>query len=72
MTYHPLSEDTGQTPERRLEESQKIVKMLFDELGDALGGTSERESTFLCEMQGADSCSPKQLFWLRDLKEKYL
>jgi hypothetical protein len=30
------------------------------------------EKGFVEKMSDTDFCSPKQLFWLRDIKEKYL
>jgi hypothetical protein len=68
VTYHPLTEDTGQTPERRAEEARDIVRML----DDLIEQMEPHEGKFVASMEGADKCSPKQLFWLRDLKDKYL
>lgn len=68
MTYHQLTNDTGQTPERRAEEARDIVKMLSDDTEVML----PHERDFVERMDNCDVCSPKQLFWLRDLKDKYL
>ncbi len=74
MTYHPLTNDTAQTPERRAEEARELVDKLVDSTGDMC----EREADFITSMAerlekyGTRTVvSPKQLFWLRDLVEKY-
>ena len=68
MTYHDLSKDTAQTPERRVEEAHEITKLL----SDVIEQMNPNEQTFVEAMGDCVVCSPKQLFWLRDLKDKYL
>ena len=65
MSYHDLSECTLNPDERR-EEAGRICKMLDDR-----EQMTEKEQNFLAEMDFADWVSVKQLFWLRDIKDKY-
>lgn len=65
MSYHDLSECTL-TPAERLEEAEKIIKILIDNNIEL----TPKEESFVQGMQ--TSCSVKQLFWLRDIKDKYL
>lgn len=77
MTGNPLWKDSGGTAESRNQEAFDIlVKMELQNMTDAM---NEREAEFVNQLadrmsQFGDRCmvSPKQLFWLRDLKEKYL
>jgi hypothetical protein len=68
MSYNSLSECTLDSAER-LEEAGRIVNMLTatDEVYFKL---SLKERTFIESMQ--TSCSVKQLFWLRDIKDRVL
>lgn len=68
MTYNPLTNDTGQTPERRREEANDILKMLDGHVEEM----TPKEQGFIESMADQDWCSPKQLLWLRDIKDKYL
>jgi hypothetical protein len=75
MSPNPLWTDSGQTPERRSEEADELV----GKLADAEAAMMEHEAKFLRDMQerferygNKTMVSPKQLFWLRDLLEKYL
>ena len=69
MTYHPLSSDSGQSPERRVEEARALVSYLADYLEEL----KPHEREFVEKMEGSlnslcsSECSVKQLFWLRDL-----
>ena len=67
MAYHPLSDDSAQTPERRREEADEHLGVL-NEIADRM---TEVEQTFIGDMFLRDYCSVKQLFWLRDLRTKY-
>jgi hypothetical protein len=68
MTYNPLTSDTGQTPERRREEANDILKMLEG----CAEEMTPKEQAFIESMADQTWCSPKQLLWLRDIKDKYL
>ena len=68
MAYHPLTNDTGGTPEQRRTEADRLLKML-EGLEDSM---TDKERRFVEDMQAGWDVSPKQLFWLRDIKEKYL
>jgi hypothetical protein len=65
MSYHDLSASTL-TPAERLEEAMRIINILEDYY-DQL---SEKEQAFIESLQS--SCSVKQLFRLRDIKDKIL
>jgi hypothetical protein len=68
MSYHDLSECTLTADERRAE-ANKITGML----ADAIDQMQDNERSFV--MRIADFYAPvsvKQIFWLRDLKDKYL
>lgn len=71
MSYHDLSSCTLNDDERRAE-ADRILGMLT-ELDEDVDGVhfSEKEEDFL-EHIGSGPVSVKQLFWLRDLKAKYL
>ena len=71
MTYNPLTIDTAQTPERRREEADRILKILDENL--TLETTlTDRELAFVEGIEGSCPVSPKQILWLRDLKAKYV
>ncbi len=67
MSYHDLSSCTLDDDERR-EEAGRIVKMLDGYLEQMLPS----ESSFLERVGDGIPISVKQLFWLRDIKDKYL
>lgn len=64
MSYHDLSECTLTAEERRLE-ADSIVDMLCHE------DMSDKEREFIEKMGKGWPVSVKQLFWLRDIKDKY-
>jgi hypothetical protein len=75
MTYHTLTNDSGQTPERRAEEAGELLDML----ADAVVRMDEKESKFVTDLNARflqykerTLVSVKQLFWLRDLRDRYL
>lgn len=65
MSYHDLSECTL-TPAERVEEAGRIIEMIQS----VYNQLSDKEQGFIESLQS--SCSVKQLFWLRDIKDKYL
>lgn len=67
MTYHPLTEDTGQTPERRREEAEDLLAMISDYTEQL----TDREREFVEEMAERDWASPKQLLWLQDIWARF-
>ena len=67
MAYHPLANDTGGSPDDRRSEADRILKLLEDECFDALAVQLQ-----VYQMREGGPVSPKQLFWLRDIKDKYL
>lgn len=70
MSYHPLANDTGGTADDRRNEASRIIQILSEgiEFNDML----QKEQDFVGQMQMGSIVSPKQLFWLRDIKDKYL
>ena len=68
MTYHPLTQESGGDELSRIQEARTIVRML-EECSDEM---TERQRDFVNQMANSDYCSTKQLFWLRDLKDRYL
>ena len=71
MRYHALANDTGGTADDRRSEADRILNMIVGHLTpEELTG---KEADFVASiMDGNVPVSPKQLFWLRDIKDKYL
>lgn len=68
MSYHDLSESTLTADERRAE-ANRICAMLDDQIAYM----QTHEGKFVESISDVEAAvSVKQLFWLRDLKEKYL
>lgn len=71
MAYHPLANDSGSDADNRRSEADRILKILkpID-----LQSMTVSEEKFMDGMYGNDRqpISVKQLFWLRDIKDKYL
>jgi hypothetical protein len=65
MSYNDLSECTL-TPAERLEEAGRLIEMIQG-YEDKL---SQKELSFINGLQS--SCSVKQLFWLRDIKDRVI
>jgi hypothetical protein len=63
-----LIQDSGGDNDSRVTEAQKLL--------DIIAGFQEqltaKEQQFVEQMDSCIFCSPKQLFWLRDIKDKYL
>lgn len=68
MAYHTLTSDSGGNEKDRIEEAQKICRML-EEFQDVM---SQKEKDFIENMTDCDYCTTKQLFYLRDIKDRYL
>lgn len=68
MAYHPLTTESGGDEKSRIEEAHTIVRMLEEVTEEMM----PRERAFVEEMADCDYCTTKQVFWLRDLKDKYL
>lgn len=68
MSYHSLSECTL-TPDERREEANRIIHILDDVDKDKF---TETEHKFLMGVGQGGFVTVKQLFWLRDIKDKYL
>ncbi len=68
MTFHPLTQDSGSSAERRREEATDLVAKLTDYSEQLL----PHERKFVEDMADeARECSTKQLFWLRNLWERF-
>jgi len=80
LTIMPLFQESGQTIERRNEEALQLVKLLYGgfdgHCDDDFIPRNERQflqSMFrMYEKKKQVFVTAKQLFWLRDLEEKYL
>lgn len=73
MSYHSLSECTL-TPRERFLEKNEILKKLsanFDHIRET-ADINDKEWNFLQKMLHETNVSVRQLFWLRDIAEKYL
>ena len=70
MAYHPLSNDTGGTAKDRRAEADRIIKIIFNSVD--VDSVTTKEKAFIFQMDEGDDVTPKQLFWLRDIKDKYL
>jgi hypothetical protein len=69
MVMGKLFQDSGSTPEARREEADRIIDILFHEISpESMEG---KEADFIEQMEADGRVSPKQLFWLRDIKSKY-
>ena len=68
MTYHPLANESGGDELSRINEARETVRML-EEFNDQM---SQKEQEFVEQMTDCDYCTVKQIFWLRDIKDKYL
>jgi hypothetical protein len=67
MGYSDFSE-SSLTADERVAEAHRILGMLESDT-DAM---TPREREFVESMDGCRFCSIKQLFYLRDIKDKYL
>jgi hypothetical protein len=68
VAYHPLTKDSGSDADNRRAEADRILKMLtphFEEL-------APNEKQFVGDVKRGFPVTVKQLFWLRDLKDKVL
>ena len=68
MAYHTLTQDSGGDEKSRIEEARTICRML-EEFQDVM---SQKEKDFIENMTDCDYCTTKQLFYLRDIKDRYL
>ncbi len=62
-----LFTESGGDLSSRIDEASRIVSMLLQKTDQM----TPHEAQFVEKMFGATNVSPKQLFWLRDLNEKY-
>jgi hypothetical protein len=67
MTYHPLANNSGSDDSRRREEAAQLVSLLSDHLEEL----SPSQRNFVEEMGEGGPVSVKQLYFLRDLWEKF-
>jgi hypothetical protein len=73
MTYHPLSNDTGGSADDRRAEASRILSILVNS-GLDVDSLPERQANFIRQMLDDETVpiSPKQLFWLRDIKDSVI
>lgn len=78
MAYHPLTSDSGSDAKSRVEEAQRILRLL--EENDCFPQLSEKELKFTreksLELAGSFALlsakvSVKELFWLRDIWARF-
>lgn len=67
MTYHDLTKESGSTADSRRAEADRLCTMIEDNLEQL----TPTELSFLGQVQDGGPVSTKQLFWLRDIKDKY-
>lgn len=70
MAYHEMTKESGGTADDRRSEADRIIKILAENF--SVDGMTPKEQDFISQMEEGGSVSTKQLFWLRDIKEKYL
>jgi hypothetical protein len=68
MAYHPLTRETGGDEQSRVEEAHTICRLLEEHLDNM----SQKHKEFVDQMTDCDYCTPKQLFYLRDIKDQYV
>ena len=61
-----MFDESGSTPDTRRVEADKLLKIIEVEQ------LTPKEAAFVEQMADSKFVSPKQLFWLRDIKDKYL
>ena len=66
-----LFQEFGGTAKDRRNEADRIISLLL-ESGEDLIRMTRTEQDFVSQMEDGRSVTPKQLFWLRDIKDKYL
>lgn len=70
MGYNDLS-DSGMTEAERRDEATRICNIVLPSVGDYT--MKQNELKFMLDISDKRKpVSTKQLFWLRDLKDKYL
>ena len=70
MGYHSLSTDSGGTPEDRRNEADRVLDLFREE--HVLGKLSAKEKEFVDKLARGYPVSVPQLFYLRDIKDRYL
>ncbi len=70
MAYNNLSESTL-TADERVAEKDRIMVM-FSEKDMVLDHMTNSELSFIRKIEDSSFVSIKQLYWLRDIKDKYL
>ena len=68
MSYHDLSSCTL-TDDERVAEKDRILRMLLER--SCVDQMTKAEADFIGKMDDAKHVSVRQLFWLRDLNERY-
>ena len=74
MTYHPLTSDSGSDAARRVEEARDLCRMLADltEQMEPQHRKMIEDMTDNLESLCNASCTTPQLFFLRDIRDRYL
>jgi hypothetical protein len=67
MTYHPLANDSGSDDSRRREEAADLVSKLEDYLEEL----TPSQRSFVEQMGEGGPVTVKQIFWLRNIWDKF-
>ena len=71
MTYYPLTNETGGNKYDAIIEKDKLIKIINEYCN--IDQMNQTEQSFLAQIENEENyVSPKQLLWLRDIKDKYL
>jgi hypothetical protein len=70
MAYHPLANDTGGSADDRRAEADRIIQILSETV--EFEALAPNEQKFIGQIQNGEAVSTKQLFWLRDIKDRAL
>ena len=63
-----LGQQTGGSEDARVTEAHQLCHIICESAGEL----TPREREFVMQMTDCTTCSGRQLFWLRDIKDKYL
>jgi hypothetical protein len=68
VSYHPLSRDSGSDDDRRRQEANDLLLMLRPHFDDM----ASKHQKFWNDMQQKAFITVKELFYLRDLRDRYV
>jgi hypothetical protein len=68
MSYHPLTSETGSDADNRRSEANRILEMLKGRDEEL----APNEQKFFENLRKGYPVTAKQLFWLRDIKDRII